>query len=104
MGNNECCCTGDREDAKKNGALDKYINKWHRDKSKFSQYDKKDFFLCKQDFEVRTFKACKNNEILDEAARKQDMQSEDIMAEDLRSTMVTLTNEMGGVGASKATG
>jgi hypothetical protein len=32
------------------------------------------------------------------------MQSEDVMNEDLRSTMISLTNEMGGVGESKAQG
>ncbi len=32
------------------------------------------------------------------------MQSEDVMSEDMRSTMISVTNEMGGVGESKAQG
>jgi hypothetical protein len=70
MGNNQCCCCGSGDDAKKDAALDKYINKWHREPCKFSKFDKKDFFISKQDFDVRTYRACKNNEILDESARK----------------------------------
>jgi len=67
-----------------------------------TKHDKKDFFLSKQDFDIRTYRACKVNEILDDVARRQDMQSEDTMNEELRSTMISLTNEMGGVGGKKS--
>lgn len=70
MGNAQCCCCGGDDDAKKNSALDKYLKKWHMDKDKVTKVDKKDFFLCKQDFTERTFKAQKMNEVLDEIARK----------------------------------
>ena len=66
-----CCCAGD--DAKKDSYLDKYITKWHKTTHKMTKYDKKDFFLGKQDYEVRTYKASKHNEILDEKARSQDL-------------------------------
>jgi DNA-binding transcriptional regulator GbsR (MarR family) len=66
-----CCCAGD--DAKKDAYVDKYIKKWHVVTTKITKYDKKDFFLAKQDFENKTYKATKCNEILDEKARSLDM-------------------------------
>ena len=66
-----------------------------------AKHDKKDFFL-RQDFEIRTYKACKCHEILDEVARKQDHQSDDTMDGDLRSTMITLTNDLGVVSGKKS--
>jgi hypothetical protein len=75
MGNTSasCCCGPSDEDAKKDRELDDYINKYHREPSKVCKFDKNDYLLTKQEIPIRTFKAKKNMEILDDKARAQDM-------------------------------
>ena len=72
MGNSCGCCSSDADKAK-DKQLDAYLKKHHRDTNKMTKFDKKDYWLT-QDFQVKTFKGSKCNEITDEVARMQDMQ------------------------------
>lgn len=69
MGGTCGCCQSD-ESKQRDKELDRYINRWHRDQQKMSKYDKKDFMLSQQDFDIKTYIASKVNEILDEISRK----------------------------------
>lgn len=47
MGNANCCCCANDEDAKKDSELDKYLTKYHKEQPKMSKFDKNDFVLAK---------------------------------------------------------
>jgi hypothetical protein len=70
MGNTSgCCCCSSEEGARKDKELDSYLKKFHTDKVRVTKYDTKDFFVGKQDFAFRTFKAHKNLLITDQIAK-----------------------------------
>jgi hypothetical protein len=66
------CCGPSDESLKRDSALDEYmkINHVKMYPHKVPKFDKKDFFLGKQDFEDRTIKARITNEILDDVSRR----------------------------------
>src|SRR5688500_12084660 len=92
MGNTQCCCCASDEGARKDKDLDAYLNKYDRDPLRVAKCDKKDYLLAKQDFKVSTYKAQKNMEILDEKARRQDMQTPESINLSILSDVTNLTN------------
>ena len=98
---NSCGCSSDA-DKIKDKALDAYLKKHHRETNKMTKFDKKDYWLV-QDFDVRTYKACRCNEITDEVARSQDMQVKESINIELLSDQVSLFNAVNGGNAETKT-
>ena len=99
MGNSYTCCGCGSEDAKKDAELDKYIKVHHIWKfpHKCPKLDKKyQAFFKGLDFEDsdKTFKCAVAHEILDDNAKKQDMQSVDSIDQDFLLELSTLTNSI----------
>ena len=91
MGN---ACCGNDDDSKKNSELEKYIKTHHINKypHKCPKLGKQIDKLLRQDFggESQTYKSKVVNEILDETARKQDMQ----VPESINLALIELMSEI----------